>query len=196
KNLGIMEYYRTSDGKFTRVAGSYATNNWQRLRIETNTADGFYQVYLNDVQVGFNLPMDKSIASVDNLYITTNNRVMNTMYLDNMQISGIPLEVEPQPLDLLLPANKATHVLLPAAFRWNPLEDAQSYTLTIAENADFSEVVYEENVGLVTEAVLEVLNHNTTYYWKVSAATTAGNIESLNTYRFTTESERSLLWTE
>src|SRR5690606_9181535 len=102
----------------------------------------------------------------------------------------------PPPFDLLLPANEATHVLLPAAFRWNPLEDAQSYTLTIAEDADFSEEVYEENVGLGTEAVLDVLNHNSTYDWKVSADATAGNIDSLNTYTFTAESERSLLWTE
>lgn len=198
KNLGIIEYYRTSDGKFTRIDGDvrYATNEWQRLRIETNTADGLYQVYLNDVQVGINLPMDHSIDSVDNLYITTNNRVTNTIYLDNMQISGRLLEVEPPPFDLLLPANEATKVLLPAAFQWSPLEDAQSYILTIAGNEDFSAVMYEENVGLATEAVVEGLQHTTTYYWKVSAATSVGNIESLNTYHFTTESERSLLWTE
>src|SRR5690606_14965804 len=99
--------------------------------------------------------------TIDNLYITTNRTVTNTSYLDNMQISGLPVAVEPPPFDLLLPANDAKQVQLPAAFSWHPHEAAQSYTLTISENEDFSTVVYEENVGLVTEAVVTGLNFST-----------------------------------
>ena len=196
KNFGILEYYLTSEAKFIRIEERYAVNEWNRLRIETDTAAGQYQVYLNDVQIGFNLPMDTPIETIDNLYITTNRTVTNTSYLDNMQISVIPVAVEPPPFDLLLPANDADHVQLPATFSWHPHEAAQSYTLTVAENEDFSAVVYEENVGLATEAVVTGLNFATPYYWKVSAATSEGIVESLQSYRFTTERERSLIWTE
>src|SRR5690606_23176913 len=30
KNNGILEYYRTSDGKFTRLPLTYVTNQWMR----------------------------------------------------------------------------------------------------------------------------------------------------------------------
>jgi hypothetical protein len=196
KNNGILEYYRTEDNKFTRVQASYVTNQWNRLRIETDTESHRYNVYLNNVHIGRDLPMDQPIDAIDTLYISTNNKIMNTVYLDNLHISGVPFAVEPVKFDLVSPAEGAIDVRLPAVFQWNPHQEANSYVLTISETRDFSNPLYQENIGNVTEKQVNNLNVITSYYWKVTALTNEGMIDCNSSFSFTTERKRVLLWAD
>jgi hypothetical protein len=196
KNNGILEYYRTEEKKFTRILQAYVINQWNRLRIETNSASHSYNVYLNGLRIGHNLPMDHPIESLDNLHISTNTAVANTVYLDNMQVSGVPFPPKPIEFKLVSPGDGATDIRLPAEFQWNTHQEADSYVLTISRNEDFTTPTFEANVGNVTEMQVPDLDFTTTYYWKVSAVTANGTVDAASAFSLTTERKRVLLWAD
>jgi hypothetical protein len=90
---------------------------------------------------------------------------------------------------LSTPANAATDVVLNPTFEWTESESADTYTLTLATDAGFSDVVTQLFDLESTEANLEdLLDPETTYYWIVRAVNEVGDIYS-DAGTFTTGSD-------
>lgn len=89
---------------------------------------------------------------------------------------------------LVSPANGATGQVLQPTFTWNAVSGADSYSLEVATDAGFSNVVITES-GLTGTNYTPTsdLNSVTTYYWRVQAANGAGNSPYSTVYSFTTE---------
>ena len=68
------------------------------------------------------------------------------------------------------PGNKLTDLPVALLLKWNPSEGAVTYSLQVSTSADFSSLLVSQNNITATEYAISGLDHNITYYWKVSAA--------------------------
>ena len=77
---------------------------------------------------------------------------------------------------IIAPENGST-VLDPFEFTWDPVENAQSYTVEIASDKDFNNLMYTvpSNTEKLSSAVLENLQSETKYFWRVRSS--AANCE-------------------
>lgn len=81
-------------------------------------------------------------------------------------------ELGPKPFAKLGPANTGDGVPADAAtFWWAPSPGADTYRLTIAEDASLRRIVHEEEVG-TNHLTTDRLEPGRTYYWQVSASVT------------------------
>ncbi len=71
------------------------------------------------------------------------------------------------------PADGAENVDLPATLSWSPAKNASKYTVEVASDANFENVIFEQ-LELDTEVTLSDLQYETTYYWRVTAHGLAG----------------------
>ncbi|GAB4582002.1 MAG: hypothetical protein Fur0022_47540 [Anaerolineales bacterium] len=85
---------------------------------------------------------------------------------------------------LSLPANGATSVPVQPTFTWTG--DAPSYTIEIATDMGFTNIVDTATVTSPTYTPLAPLTGNTTYYWRVFATNTCGDSAFSATFSFTT----------
>ncbi len=87
---------------------------------------------------------------------------------------------------LVSPENETEDVALAATFTWEASIGAASYTLQIAEDASFTNMVTEETGISNTEYDYTLANFETTYYWRVKASNTSGDSDWSTTWNFTT----------
>ena len=87
---------------------------------------------------------------------------------------------------LTAPANGALNVPVPAALSWGAAAQAGSYTVQIATDAGFSNIV-EQASGLASPAYsATTINTNTLYYWRVQAANDCGSSGFSSAFSFRT----------
>ncbi len=95
------------------------------------------------------------------------------------QLPAIPL--------LSQPANLAAGQPVQPTLLWNASGQARSYTLQIALDASFSNLVIEKSNLTSTSYTLETaLTTNTKYYWRVKANNVCGESSFSTTYQFST----------
>jgi hypothetical protein len=88
---------------------------------------------------------------------------------------------------LVGPANGATGVSVQPTFTWTASSQALSYTLEIATDAGFTNIVHTANGLGGTSYNGAVLNTNTKYYWRVRPANTCGAGSSSVVFNFRTQ---------
>ena len=88
---------------------------------------------------------------------------------------------------LTAPANGAANVATTPTFTWNAVAQAASYSIQVATDAGFSNVVASAN-GLTAPTWTSnvALNTSTTYYWRVWASNTCGTGVYSSVFNFTT----------
>jgi hypothetical protein len=88
---------------------------------------------------------------------------------------------------LSAPANGSAGVSLTPTLDWNDVSGASTYTVHVATDAGFSNVVINES-GLTSSqyAVTSGLSNNTQYFWRVSAANAGGTSSYSSPFSFTT----------
>lgn len=84
------------------------------------------------------------------------------------------------------PANGAAGVSTSPTFMWNAVAGATSYTITIATDSGFQNVVDSATVQ-VTNYSGTTLNADTTYHWRVFASNSCGPGTTSSTLSFTTD---------
>jgi hypothetical protein len=87
---------------------------------------------------------------------------------------------------LLDPANTATKVAVNPTLSWNAATGALSYTLQVATDSGFVNLIYNQNGVTSTSQLVAGLNYNTLYYWKVNAVNTGGTSIWSTIWSFTT----------
>lgn len=92
------------------------------------------------------------------------------------------------PPTLTYPPNNATKMPLNFTCEWQKPVGAESYDFQLSKNMQFSPLVYGR-VGLTTTALLvQDLEPNTTYYWRVKAKNSEGESQWSTSFSFTTTS--------
>lgn len=97
---------------------------------------------------------------------------------------SLTVQGAPQATVLSAPANGATDVSLTPTLFWNTSANAVAYSVTVASDPNFAEVVWTM-VVLETTTGINNLDFNSTYYWRVDAiglcGTTEGAVRSFTT---------------
>ena len=96
---------------------------------------------------------------------------------------------------LVSPSDGEAEVTMDPRLDWTDLADVVSYELVVDDSADFSSPVIAE--AALTDSHYDVaygkIELGTTYYWKVTATTAAGQVEAMNNrVSFTTVAELGL----
>ena len=90
---------------------------------------------------------------------------------------------------LISPVDFAAGVSIEPEFTWNAVATADSYTLEVATDQSFNNIVASHSGITTTNYTVTGLANNTQYYWRVSATNAGGTSGWSNAWTFTTTSE-------
>jgi len=93
---------------------------------------------------------------------------------------------------LVFPLNGSQNVPINTILKWNTSKESASYNLQVSNKPNFSNLIVDKTNLKDTTFNLTNLEHNTTYYWRVSATNEAGSSQFSEVWRFTTESSTSI----
>ncbi|HRQ39383.1 MAG TPA: choice-of-anchor B family protein [Chloroflexota bacterium] len=95
-------------------------------------------------------------------------------------IPGVPV--------LTAPANGATDIPNTPTFMWNSVSGATSYHLELADDINFSNIIYTANVPGTSHALpgANALAYNTWHYWRVTASNPCGSGDTSAQFSFRT----------
>jgi hypothetical protein len=104
---------------------------------------------------------------------------------------SLPLDLDvfnsaPNTPSLVMPADGAANQSVRPDFEWSTANQGAAYTLEIATDAAFTNVVYTAVVPGTTATPSTDLNTNTPYFWRVMAANSCGGGPWSPTWSFTT----------
>lgn len=87
---------------------------------------------------------------------------------------------------LSLPPNDLTNAKTPLLLDWEPVQGATSYSVSVATDASFENIVANSEGQAATEFLVTALLPQTRYYWRVRARNTAGFGNWSTIWNFTT----------
>jgi hypothetical protein len=100
----------------------------------------------------------------------------------------------PPAVTLLSPPNGAIEQSLAPVLTWSAAAGAQSYTVEVATDVAFANIVFSESISDTSTTVLGPLDTLTTYYWRVRADNVCGTGAGSAVFMFDTrETPRVLL---
>lgn len=88
---------------------------------------------------------------------------------------------------LTAPANSAIDVSVSPTLTWNAATQGEDYTLEVATDNAFTNIVYTQNVTGTSHAVGTPLSGSTQYFWRVRSSNTCGDGANSPTFSFTTQ---------
>ncbi len=88
---------------------------------------------------------------------------------------------------LTAPANGAVNQVLTPTFTWSAVAQAATYTLEVATDAAFTNIVHTGSGITGTSYSGATLNSNTVHYWRVRAVNACGTGSNSTTFSFSTE---------
>lgn len=94
--------------------------------------------------------------------------------------------------DLIFPHSGSVNQLIPTSFVWEEVNKADSYNLQISEDYEFVEMRYYKMEIVETSEIVNGLDNNKTYYWRVSATNNAGTSGYSEIWPFSTKPEKVL----
>ncbi len=95
-------------------------------------------------------------------------------------------DATPDATGLSFPPDGAVDVILNATFEWSAATNATSYTLVVARDAAFTNIVDTVSTSGTTAALNVTLGSITQYYWKVTPLNTCGTGPASTVSSFTT----------
>jgi len=98
----------------------------------------------------------------------------------------LTIEGPPTIANLTVPADGATGITLMPNFNWGAVTTADGYTIEIATDSDFNNIVVTADITASTYPTANELLSNTIYFWRISSENECGSSLSL-TSNFTTE---------
>jgi hypothetical protein len=84
------------------------------------------------------------------------------------------------------PSNGQRNLSTPITFKWNKANNSANYTLEVAKDNLFSQLVINDTKITDTTRSETIKNRNTKFYWKVAAINSAGVATWSDTWSFTT----------
>jgi subtilisin-like proprotein convertase family protein len=101
--------------------------------------------------------------------------------------SPVQLQVDaPGVPTLIAPADTITTATTQPLFQWSPVVGATSYTLEVATDVGFTNIVYTATVGITSNTPGAALAVGTSFWWRVRAGNTCGSGPNSLVFTFTT----------
>ena len=107
---------------------------------------------------------------------------------------NVTVDINLNPPNLVLPENGVSHISILPTLEWDAVVNAVSYRVTLASDAVFSNILYNNTTTETSITFAETdsgfpLSNNTTYYWKITAiSATNDEVESV-VFHFITNQE-------
>ena len=189
--IGTLEFDGTTSDNTDDIVAAFVGDDVRGLASPSSSGSSttFLMLVLgnsSDDEVSFKV-YDASLNTITELDLTIEFESNGTVGSFSSPVRYVVERSLPQTPTLSLPANAATSVSTEPTFAWGTTEGAMQYDLLVSTQSDFSVTVISES-GL-SEPTFEAvgLAENTTYYWRVRGANTAG-FGSWSTVRsFTTQ---------
>ena len=96
----------------------------------------------------------------------------------------------PNSVTLLSPANGSINLRPSQELQWESVTSATSYTLQVATDPQFTNMVFERDLVITQFSTSQLLDFSTTYYWRVRATNVSGTTNWSQVWKFTTIIER------
>ncbi|MDA3861865.1 MAG: family 10 glycosylhydrolase [Melioribacteraceae bacterium] len=132
------------------------------------------------VQIDNDFPTEKAYY-----YVTALDWNNNESSVSN-RFEYEPVLVLPDTPNLIMPLNAEANGRDTLNFVWNYANNANSYSIIVATDADFNDVVISEIALLDTSYQLTGLAGETEYFWSINAVNLAGESDYAESYSFTT----------
>ncbi len=155
-NIGAMQFVRDLPGTVITARASQATNELHFGIGDAETIDKIIVRYSNGNEFEYN------------------NLMFNTKYL--LEYGKEPVQIFPTPPQLLEPANLITGLGTTVTFKWLPIPTS-AYSVTVFKDGDLENPVATGNTNN-TESIIEGLEDNTLYHWKVMTGISHQQVES------------------
>jgi uncharacterized lipoprotein YddW (UPF0748 family) len=139
--------------------------------------------YLFDVTGIRQISLSEPETMAQNYYyaVTSLDRNNNESDLSNV----IPIVPPAYPV-LVYPENDAQNQPDSTILRWAYVDSASAYHLQVAEDSNFISIQRELNSILDTSTVMQGLNGQVQYYWRVASSNPAGHSDFSDIFSFTT----------
>jgi len=89
--------------------------------------------------------------------------------------------------ELTAPDDEQIDIPVNVSLTWDSVNEAETYSLHVSENSDFTSLFIEESEITETSFWCEELNENTVYYWRTNATNEGGTSSWSALRQFTTE---------
>lgn len=130
------------------------------------------------IQTDSNIPVGNYLIELSGQAGSLNRKVNL-----NLMVSG----ASPSAVTLNSPENLSTDIPINQTFTWDVVNTDQTYELQIALDSGFNQVVISQsNLTQPSFTPETLLDHNTTYYWRVRAANSCGASAFTNPHQFKT----------
>lgn len=119
----------------------------------------------------------------DNNLCTNPGALTSSKNRPNMMFSissGLPTPT------LIAPALNATGVSVTPTFEWNPVTNADFYTIQVSGSSDFTNLIVNTTLLTTNFSLTTPLSYSTTYYWHVNATDSTLTYDWSNVWNFTT----------
>lgn len=90
------------------------------------------------------------------------------------------------------PEDKILEVPIQPEFVWNEVERVETYQVSLAKDSEFKDILFDTSGVQTISLLLDNLNFNATYYWKVRAVNEAGAGEWSEVWSFETKTTTSI----
>lgn len=137
---------------------------------------------------GCNATMNAGLTCTNN-FITSTRNIITTFKNSRGCLSNPAPATPPGAFDLLSPADGVIGVVnFNPSFQWQTAATAQTYTVLVDDDSNFSSPVVQENTSLTNDTVAGApFQDGQLYYWKVVANNSAGSTQSSSVFTFVTE---------
>jgi hypothetical protein len=120
---------------------------------------------------------DYFVEAKDNLGLRKSTEVISCLLI------GLPAPEQ------LYPPNDTAHINTDITFKWENVDDAESYMIQISTDSTFSSIIYENNNILRDSININILEYSQTYYWRIRARFEFQYSDWSEIWRFTTRDE-------
>lgn len=102
--------------------------------------------------------------------------------------SALFLGISNSNLTLNSPPNSSINLDLSIDFVWSRYQSANSYHLSVATDPQLNSLVYSDSTITDTNKTVYLNTYSTTYFWRISARDSTGNLRNSAVWNFTTRS--------
>lgn len=95
----------------------------------------------------------------------------------------------PGQVALIMPSHESVNISTRPTFSWNPSSQEKNYTLEVATDLDFTDIVYTVIVTQTNHTITTALSLNTSYFWRVRPDNSCGLGEYSEIFSFNTHAE-------
>jgi len=95
-------------------------------------------------------------------------------------------EMAPVAPTLMMPPDAAIDLPLNVAFQWSAIANSQEYTIEVATDPGFADIVFTQTLEDTMATNFNPLTPNTTYYWRVRGSNACGPSADSTVFSFTT----------